>query len=482
MTAVATPRTTERARDITRPQAKRLPAKSQPRLLVAYYGDDFTGSTDVLEALATAGVRTALFLKPPTPKELAAFPGLRAFGVAGASRTMSPREMDQALPTIFRALHRSGAAIVHYKVCSTFDSSPEVGSIGHAIDLGQRIFHSPTVPLVVGAPVLGRYCVFGNLYARSGLDSEPYRLDRHPTMVRHPVTPMQESDLRVHLAKQTRRSVELFDVLKLECADPELALQKVMAKPPGILLFDTLRDAHLPVIGKLVWKQAQARAPLFAVGSSGLEYALAAHWGGERVSDWQVRAVKQMVAITGSCSPVTQRQIAYALKHGFSEIALHPARLLASRERDREVASAVELCVKRCRQGGSVILHTSLGPDDPRVAATRESLAKAGVSLEDQRLKSGRLLGPVLGQILRLIAERVELSRYVVAGGDTSWFVANELGIDALEMAAPMAPGSPLCRIHSDKPAVSGREIVFKGGQVGSEDFFTNVLAGRRNR
>ena len=111
MTAVATPATP------TRPQPRRAPAKSQPRLLVAYYGDDFTGSTDVMEALATAGVRTVLFLKPPTPKELAAFPGLRAFGVAGSSRTMSPREMDRSLPTIFRALHRSGAAIVHYKVC-----------------------------------------------------------------------------------------------------------------------------------------------------------------------------------------------------------------------------------------------------------------------------------------------------------------------------------------------------------------------------
>src|SRR5688572_12258201 len=154
MTAIATPATPARPHHATRPQPRRLPAKSQPRLLVAYYGDDFTGSTDVTEALATAGVRTVLFLKPPTPKELAAFPGLRAFGVAGASRTMSPREMDRALPTIFRALHRSGAAIVHYKVCSTFDSSPEVGSIGHVIDLGQRIFHSPTVPLVVGARCL----------------------------------------------------------------------------------------------------------------------------------------------------------------------------------------------------------------------------------------------------------------------------------------------------------------------------------------
>ena len=57
-------------------------------LLLAYYGDDFTGSADVLEALARAGYRAALFLQPPTPAQLARYPGLRAFGIAGGSRTM----------------------------------------------------------------------------------------------------------------------------------------------------------------------------------------------------------------------------------------------------------------------------------------------------------------------------------------------------------------------------------------------------------
>jgi 3-oxoisoapionate kinase len=472
-----TPATFATEKDATRPRPRprRLPAKNQPRLLVAYYGDDFTGSTDVLEALAVAGVRTALFLKPPTPKQLARFPGLRAFGIAGASRTMSPREMDQALPPIFRALHRSGAVLAHYKICSTFDSSPEVGSIGHVIDLAQRTFHSPTVPLVVGAPVLGRYCVFGNLFARSGLDSEPHRLDRHPTMQRHPITPMDESDLRLHLGKQTRRTIELFDVLKLASADVELVFRKITAKPPGVLLFDVLDESHLPVVGKMIWNYAQAHAPLFAVGSSGLEYALTAHWRGERPS-WSVKPVQQTVAISGSCSPVTARQIALAFKSGFSGIPLDPVKFIDPQKRDREVSSAVTECVRLIQTGRSVILHTSLGPDDPRVAATHRALTRAGLSPGDQRLKLGRLVGPLLGTILRMVTERVDLRRLVVAGGDTSWFVANELRIEALGMAGPMAPGSPLCRIHSANPAIHGREIVFKGGQVGRDDFFTKVL------
>jgi uncharacterized protein YgbK (DUF1537 family) len=35
-------------------------------LRLAFYGDDFTGSTDALEALTSAGLRSVLFLEPPT--------------------------------------------------------------------------------------------------------------------------------------------------------------------------------------------------------------------------------------------------------------------------------------------------------------------------------------------------------------------------------------------------------------------------------
>ena len=39
-------------------------------LLMAFYGDDFTGSADAMEALTINGVRTALFLGHPTEERL----------------------------------------------------------------------------------------------------------------------------------------------------------------------------------------------------------------------------------------------------------------------------------------------------------------------------------------------------------------------------------------------------------------------------
>ena len=64
--------------------------KRLSKLLLAFYGDDFTGSTDALEQLTLAGIRTALFIEPPSAAQLKKFPGLQAVGVAGMTRSLAP--------------------------------------------------------------------------------------------------------------------------------------------------------------------------------------------------------------------------------------------------------------------------------------------------------------------------------------------------------------------------------------------------------
>jgi hypothetical protein len=58
------------------------------------------------------------------------------------------------------------------------------------------IFGARPIPVVVGAPALGRYCVFGNLFVRNAGEEEPIRIDRHPSMSRHPTTPTLLNSVR----------------------------------------------------------------------------------------------------------------------------------------------------------------------------------------------------------------------------------------------------------------------------------------------
>jgi uncharacterized protein YgbK (DUF1537 family) len=418
-----------------------------------------------METLTRGGVPTVLFVEPPTAEMLARHPQARAVGVASQSRTFSPEQMDAALPPAFAALARLKPHFVHYKTCSTFDSSPTVGSIGRAIDIAAATFQNRITPVVVGAPSLQRFCVFGNLFARSGLDSAPYRLDRHPTMSRHPVTPMDEADLRLHLARQTSRPVELVDVLTLN-DDPTDIFNRLVECPDGsIVLFDTLTNHHLATIGAaLVELQRREAKPMFVAGSSGIEAALVSRWrqlGKAFPQEFAAAAaVERLLVISGSCSPVTGRQIAHAVELGFAEIAIDAASLIASANADSEIAAIANLVQTEHDRGQSVIVHTSRGAADARVAGSSSSL--------------GALLGRIAREALRLTGVR----RVAIAGGDTSGEVARALGIESLEMVAPSAPGAPLCVARSSVPEVDGVEFTFKGGQVGRDNYFESVLTG----
>ena len=444
-----------------------------PGLLIAYYGDDFTGSTDAMEALTLGGVPTVLFFDPPAPADLNAFPTARAVGVAGVARSKPPEWMDENLPEIFSALHRLGAPLLQYKVCSTFDSSPRTGSIGHALAIGRRVLRSTMFsPIVVGAPALKRYVVFGNLFAGVGPDT--YRLDRHPTMSRHPVTPMNESDLVRHLGTMTNLRIAKFDMLALADADPPARLGTLLESTPDAVLFDTLDAASLERVGALVWSRAEPG--MFAIASSGLNYALAAHWratGFANPATLQAPApVDRIAIVSGSCSPTTAAQIAYAEQRGFAALRVDPCAIAGEQSVGAEIDRIRESALQALKSGRSVVAYTASGPDDPAVPRFEEFRKRSNLPGDALNERIGRTLGTLLKDLLLATGVR----RAMICGGDTSGPASRALGLHALTMRAPLAPGSPLCAAHARDARLDGLEIALKGGQVGGADYFAAAL------
>ena len=96
-------------------------------ILIAFYGDDFTGSSAVMEVMTFAGLPAVMFVETPTPEQLERFRSYRAIGIAGVARAQPPSWMDLHLPVAFRALAELGAPVTHYKVCSTLDSRQRRG-------------------------------------------------------------------------------------------------------------------------------------------------------------------------------------------------------------------------------------------------------------------------------------------------------------------------------------------------------------------
>lgn len=450
-------------------------------LLYAYYGDDLTGSTDALEGLTRNGVRTVLFLEPPEPEDLEAFDDIDAIGVAGRSRSMSPAEMDEMLPSIFESLAALQTPLVHYKVCSTFDSAPDVGSIGHAIDLARETFDSSFVPLSQATSVPhGRYVAFGNLFAVQ--NGTTYRIDRHPTMSDHPSTPMTKGNLRHHLAEQTDRPIGGVELPELEGhATADEALQYELDDGGEIIVFDGVSEAHLDTIGRVIWERAQAAlGPMFAVGSSGFEHhMLPPRWEASGALESTeslfepMDPVDRIAVVSGSASPVTSAQLDQADDDGFELVRLDTERLVDPDTAANARQEAVDTAVDALSAGNSVVLYSVDGPDDPVIDRTRRRFVDVDVDAE-----LADRLGRQQGLVFSAVLERTGLERACISGGDTSGFVTPELGTYALEPIARTAPGAPLCHVHSNDPAFDGLQITLKGGQTGEPDYFSIVRDG----
>lgn len=410
-----------------------------PAPLYGWFGDDFTGASDTLATLAERGFRALLFLGVPSPEQLAAAGPLDAIGIAGATRSMPPEEMVPILDEAGRFFAAQGVRIMHYKCCSTFDCAPHVGSIGAAVAALRPHFPEGPVTIIGGQPNLGRYCVFGHLFAAAG-DREVYRIDRHPTMSRHPVTPMGESDLKRHLALQGLTSICSVSYRELE---EEAA---ALARCDGVTLFDVSRESDLAAIARLCRSRIEAGRGLFVGASSVARMAglLDGRTVGSSPPQPVARKNGHVLALVGSLSPVTRAQVERA--SDFCRVEVDPTRL-----RDASYESMLcERTLVSLETGDTMLVTASAhgAPDDPR-----------GVAQATARL-------------LRMIMDRARIARLLVAGGDTSTMAIEALDIWGLSYRAPLVDGAPLCRAHSTAEQLEDLEIVLKGGQMGPPDFF----------
>lgn len=421
---------------------------SRPRY--GWYGDDFTGATDTLATLAERGFEALLFLGIPTDAQLAAAGPLDAVGIAGATRTMAPAAMAAELDTAGRFFAGIGVALMHYKCCSTFDSAPHIGSLGVAMRALRRHFPNPLLPIVGGQPNLGRYCLFGTLFAAAGSGGTVHRIDRHPTMSVHPVTPMAEADLRRHFAAQGVEPVALVDYRALGEDDAPDAVATALASRADAVLFDVAREQDLAAIGPILAQRA-GEQPMLAIGASSIARAWAApHGRPATAAALPQRGQGPVLALVGSLSPVTRAQVEAAT--GYAKIVVDPARLRL------DTGHADEICRQTlsCLAIGDTMLITA-----PPDGAPQETGAVAAAT----------------GDLLRRIMTEATPSRLVVAGGDTSTLAIRALGLWGLSYRAPCVPGAPLCRAHADDPRLDGLDIVLKGGQMGPPDFFAQVAA-----
>jgi uncharacterized protein YgbK (DUF1537 family) len=195
-------------------------------------------------------------------------------------------------------------------------------------------------------------------------------------------------------------------------------------------------------------------APLFTIGSSGIEAALGMHWKSKGIlkGNFQSQRIKKegaMLVVSGSQSPITQAQIEFARANEYPVHIIKADALAASPD-----ASLINTIVEESLKGKPVVVHS--GSRNPSVM-------------------DAELLGNYYGMLVREISSRIQLGKLIICGGDTSSHTARALGITAVEMIGSCIHGAPLCRAHSRYAEIDGMEMNFKGGQLGPPEYFDMI-------
>ncbi|RDW13277.1 four-carbon acid sugar kinase family protein [Paracoccus thiocyanatus] len=397
-----------------------------------FVADDFTGASDTLATLSRAGMRARLFRDLPQPHDVV---DLDAWGIATDARALETPAMAALAHRIGHGLSAFRPQLLHLKICSTFDSGAKVGNIallaqGLADAIGIR-----DIAVIAGQPSLGRYAVFGTLFAR-GPDGQIHRIDRHPVMSTHPVTPMDEADLIRHLARLGLNDIELVRRGGRGSRFPRL--------------YDALEQQDVVSAGRDLAASSDA---LLVMGSSAVAEAwLAAHPSQSAGTLSPLTASGPILVFAGSRSSLTTSQIAAA--GGTACLPINPVDMIAG---GPALQSSLDWACARLDSGQDCMLYLTAegsGTIAPALLAERSAHFV-------HRLVSAGLAGGL-----------------IVAGGDTSSAIVTRLGPAWLEHAGDVCPGVPVLRAR-----LEGGELpmILKGGQMGDKDFFAAAIQAIRS-
>jgi uncharacterized protein YgbK (DUF1537 family) len=413
-------------------------------MLLGAIADDLTGATDLALMLSREGMRTIQVIGVP-PADFDAGDA-DAVVVALKSRTIPATEATEMSLQALAWLKAGGASQVLFKYCSTFDSTPK-GNIGPVTEALMEALGTDLTIVCPAFPANGRTIYRGHLFVGDQLLSESPMKD-------HPLTPMTDSSLVRLMRGQSSLAVGLVgrDVVAKGADAVRQAYAAARVRGDSALIVDAITDDDLRVIGEASGELA------LITGGSGIAIGLPDNFrrtGRLSIADDAPHfdaPEGRAVILAGSCSQATRGQIAAAISAGTPAMKLDPLAIADGRQ-------TVALAVDWLLSSGTRIplIYSSAEPEE--VKAAQEVLG---------RDRAGTLVENFLADVAVKLRER-GVTRFVVAGGETSGAVVTALKAPALYIGPEIDPGVPWTRSLGDPQPVA---LALKSGNFGTPDFF----------
>ena len=410
-------------------------------LQLGIIADDFTGASDIASFLVENGLRTVQMNgipQRPLPD------GVDAVVISLKSRS---NPVDEAVAQSLAALdwlRAQDCRQFYFKYCSTFDSTAQ-GNIGPVTDALLDALGEDFTVISPALPVNGRTIFNGYLFVGDVLLNES-------GMRNHPITPMTDASLIRLMDAQSRGKTGLVAYPDVARGAARVRERFAELRRDGYryAVVDSVDNAQLAVL-------AEACADLqLLTGGSGLgAYVAARLSGGKKGSDAFVPRKALTVALSGSCSVMTNKQVvAYQ--------AIAPTRFVEAErcihEGDAYIEELYQWAVAHLGGEYAPLLYATVPPDELKAIQQRFGVEKASHAIE---------------QTFAALAVKLKVHgvrNFINAGGETSSIVVQHLGVDGFHIGRQIAPGVPWLRVLDDD-----LYLALKSGNFGSEDFFAHA-------
>ncbi|WP_227094806.1 3-oxo-tetronate kinase [Aeromonas veronii] len=403
--------------------------------------DDFTGATDIAGFLVENGLATIQFSGIPATVDLT---GADAVVISLKSRSCPTDEAVRDTLAALDWLKALGCPRIYQKYCSTFDSTA-AGNIGPVTDALLGALESRFTLICPALPINGRTVYQGNLFvgaqplAESGM--------RH-----HPITPMTDSNLLRLMEAQAAGRAGLVPFAIIEQGPRAITDAFEQLKQDGVryAVVDALTEQHLLDIA-----EAAIDMPL-VTGGSGLAIGLARLLGSGNLAAAREagRPVgTRAVVLSGSCSEMTNRQVAH-YRSVAPALALDVAACLTQADYPAELAR----WVLNQPVSPAPMIHATTSPNELAVIQERHGRDAASKAVEQ-----------CFAQVAVLLKE-AGVDNFIIAGGETSSRITQALGISAFHIGPQIAPGVPWVRA-TDAPL----SLALKSGNFGDDTFFSRA-------
>ncbi len=403
--------------------------------------DDFTGGTDLAGMLVKNGMRTVQMIGIPDGPPPA---DVEAVVVAIKSRTIPVDDAIMQSRAALDWLRGAGCQQFYFKYCSTFDATPR-GNIGPVAEALMEALGTDFTIACPAFPANQRSIYKGRLFVGDlPLDESGMR--------HHPLTPMTDSSLVRVLQAQVRRPVGLVDYQTVRQGGLAIVarFKALREQGYGFAVVDALEDRDLLAIGR-----SCASMPLVTAGS-GMAMGLAPNFRLGPLSHaaaWLPRTGGLQAVLAGSCSEVTQGQVA-AMRERHPAFRIDPLELA----RGADVVAAALTWAAPLLVRGPVLIYATSAHDAVRMAQSALGAERAGALVEHA------LAAIALGLVARGVGQMI------VAGGETSGAVVSALGITGLRIGREIDPGVPWTVALRD--AGVPLALALKSGNFGGPDFF----------